>query len=166
MFKNCPIIEVGDVFTRIDKNGKVWKAEVINRTEYFVDVKKIQPYQIRICDEEPIRQKKFYNGAWHFKDVGGVFHYEDAEPTFERCMLHRYYEEVETEEEVKTIWGGTYKKTVKVPTAKYYIDCKEDHTRHYKYDRPYELVKYGDGVEASEDAEEGFELFYRYCEEM
>ena len=164
-FKHCPIIEVGDVFTRVDRNGKTWTAEVINRTEYFVDVKKIQPYQVRICDEEPIRQKKFYNGAWHFKNVGGVFHYEDAEPTFERCMLHRHYEEVESDEDVKSIWG-TYKKRIKVPTAKYYIDCKEDYTKHYKYDRPYELVKYGDGVERSNnDVEEALNMFYKYCEE-
>lgn len=169
MFKNCPVITIGDVFTRVDKNGKVWKAEIINRTEYFVDVKKTQPYQIKICDEEPIRQKKFYNGAWHFKDVGGVFHYEDAEPTFERCMIHRYYEEVETDEVVKGKLLD-YNKRVKVPTAKYYIDCKEDYSKHWKYDRPYELIKYGDGVEEPEhiettDAQEGFELFWKYCEE-
>lgn len=163
-FKNCPVIKIGDIFTRVDKNGKVWKAEVINRTEYFVDIKKIQPYQVRVCDEEPIKQKRFYNGEWHVKYVGGVFHYEEAEPTFERCMLHRKFEEIETEEIVNSIWG-TYKKRVQVPTAKYYIDCKEDYSKHSKYDRPYELVKYGDGVKEPSDAEEGFKLFYEYCEE-
>ena len=50
-FKHCPVIEVGDVFTRVDRNGKRWTAEVINRTEYFVDVKKIQPYKIKVGDE-------------------------------------------------------------------------------------------------------------------
>ena len=168
-FKHCPVIQIGDIFTRIDKNGKVWKAEVINRTEYFVDVKKTQPYQIKVYDEEPIKQRKFYNGEWHIKYVDGVFHYEEAEPTIERCMIHRYYEEVESDEIVKSIWGE-YKKRVKVPTAKYYIDCKEDYSKHWKYDRPYEIVKYGDGVNEPEhkekiSSEEALELFYKYCEE-
>lgn len=167
MFNNCSIIEVGDVFKRVDKNGKVWTAEVINRTEYFVDVKKTQPYQVRVCDEEPIRQKRFYNGCNHIKEVGGVYHYEDAEPTIERCMLHRKFEEVEDGEEETRGLYGTYmkKKYRRVPTAKYYIDCKEDYSKHWKYDRPYELTKYGDGVEEAGDAEKGFELFYKYCEE-
>ena len=90
-FKYYPVIEVGDVFTRMDRNGKIWKAEVVNRTEYFVDVKKTQPYQIKVADEGIAGQC----GCWH---------YEDAEPTTERCMLHRYYEEVEDgEEEISTL---------------------------------------------------------------
>lgn len=40
----APMIQVGDVFERIDKNLKIWTAEVINRTDYFVDVKKTNPY--------------------------------------------------------------------------------------------------------------------------
>ena len=40
----APKIQVGDVFERIDKNLKKWTAEVINRTDYFVDVKKTNPY--------------------------------------------------------------------------------------------------------------------------
>lgn len=153
-FEYCPIIEVGDVFTRVDKNGKIWKAEVINRTEYFVDVKKTQPYQIKVADEGERGQL-------------GFWHWEDAEPTFERCMLHRHYEEVEDgEEETRGLYGTYMKKKYKrVPTAKYYLDCKEEYSKHFKYDRPYELVKYGDGVEESvEPAEIGFKKFWNYCE--
>lgn len=40
----APMIQVGDVFERIDKNLKTWTAKVINRTDYFVDVKKTNPY--------------------------------------------------------------------------------------------------------------------------
>ena len=147
-FKNFSVIEVGDVFTRIDKNGKVWKAEVINRTEYFVDVKKTQPYQRRVGNEY---------SSW----------YEDAEPTFERCMLYRQHEEIEVKVERVGFKGKYMAKEYKlVPTARYYIACKEDYSKHWKYDRPYELVKYGDGVEDHiEDAEEGFKCFYNYCKE-
>lgn len=162
-FKNCPIIEVGDVFTRVDKNGKVWEAKVINRTEYFVDVEKKSPYQVKICDEEPIREKRFYNGAWHFKYVGGVFHYEDPKPTIERCMIHRIYEEVEDGEK-DSIWGKI-KKYKKVPTARYILDVKENYIKSNNYDFNYSLVKYGDGVNEPEDAEKGIDLFYKYCEE-
>lgn len=153
-FNNCPIIEVGDVFTRIDKNGKVWKAEVINRTEYFVDVKKTQPYQIKVANEG-------------FAGQCGCWHYEDAPETFERCMLHRHYEEVEDgEEEAQGLYGAYMKKKYKkVPTARYYLDCKEVYSKHYKYDRPYELIKYGDGVaESVEPAEIGLKKFWNYCE--
>ena len=50
-FKYCPDIKIGDVFERIDKNGKKWIAEVINRTNYFVDVRKTNPYNERQSDE-------------------------------------------------------------------------------------------------------------------
>lgn len=135
-FKCCPIIEVGDVFTRVDKNGNVWKAEVVNRTECFVDVKKTQPYQIRVANSG-------------ISGMYGCWHYENAPETFERCMLHRHYEEVEDGEEETQGLCGLYmkKKYKKVPTAKYYLDCKEEYSKHYKYDRPYELIKYGDGIE-------------------
>ena len=32
----APEIKVGDVFTRTDRNGKIWTAEVINRTDCSV----------------------------------------------------------------------------------------------------------------------------------
>ena len=149
-FNHCPVIEVGDIFTRKDKNGKVWTAEVINRTEYFVDVKKNQPYQIKVADNE---------FSWH---------YEDAEPTFERCEIHRHYEEIEDgETEAEGIWGKYAKKLFKkIPTAYYWIDIKETYSAHYKYDRTYKLLKYGDGVEKSkETCEEALNKFYKYCEE-
>lgn len=148
-FKHCPVIEVGDVFTRVDRNGKRWTAEVINRTEYFVDVKKMQPYKIKVGDE-----------------FG--YHYEDPTPTYERCMIHRIYEEIEDGEELaQGIWGLYAKKLLKrVPTAKYVLDCKEEQSAHSRYDRSYSLIKYGDGVERSnEDMEEAFKLFHKYCEE-
>lgn len=151
-FNYCPIIEVGDVFTRIDRNRKVWEAKVINRTEYFVDVEKKQPYQVKFGDIET---------------GGETGHYEDAPVTYERCMLHRRYAEVEVGESEKVGLYGTYisKDYKKVPTAWYYIDCKEDWSAHSKYDRPYELRKYGDGVNEPEDCQSGIDLFHKYCEE-
>lgn len=154
-FNYCPVVEVGDIFTRVDKNGKIWKAEVINRTEYYVDVKKTQPHQIKVADEGERGQL-------------GFWHYEDAEPTFERCMIHRIYEEIEDGvEPAQGIWGLYAKKLFKkVPTAKYVLNCREDYSAHAHYDRQYCLIKYGDGVERSnEDTEEAFNLFYKYCEE-
>lgn len=148
-FKHCPVIEVGDVFTRVDRNSNRWTAEVINRTEYFVDVKKMQPYKVKVGNEFGYR-------------------YEDPTPTYERCMIHRIYEEIEDGEELVQGFHGLYtrKSFKRVPTAKYVLDCKEDYSKHWKYDRPYELIKYGDGVERSnEDIEEAFNLFYKYCEE-
>ena len=141
-FKYCPVIEVGDIFTRVDRNGKIWKAEVINRTEYFVDVKKTQPYQVKVADEGERGQL-------------GFWHYEDAEPTIERCQIRRVYEEVEDGEK-DSIWGKI-KKYKKVPTARYYIDCKEDYSKHWKYDRSYELIKYGDGADSAQSAVDALE---------
>ena len=162
-FGYCPVIEVGDVFKRIDKNRKVWEAKVINRTEYFVDVEKKSPYQIKIYDEEPIYKKVFYGGCWHKKMVDkGIFHYVDAEPTIERCQIHRVYEEVEDGEE-DSIWGKI-KKYKKVPTARYVLDVKENYIKSNNYDFKYSLIKYGDGVNEPEDAQKGLDLFYKYCE--
>lgn len=149
-FNYYPVIEVGDIFKRVDKNGKVWTAEVVNRTEYFVDVKKTHPYKIKVADNE---------FSWH---------YEEAEPTFERCQIHRRYEEIEDgETEADGIWGKYAKKLFKkVPTAYYWIDIKEDYSAHYRYDRTYVLKKYGNGVEKSkETCEEALNKFYKYCEE-
>lgn len=145
-FKNCPVIEVGDVFTRVDKNGKVWEAKVINRTEYFVDVEKKSPYQVRVGDE------------W------GCWHYEDAKPTVERCMIHRIYEEVEDgEEEAQGLYGKYMrKKYKKVPTARYILDVKESYVKNNFYDFTYSLIKYDKELE---DAQKGLDLFYKYCEE-
>ncbi len=148
-FNYYPVIEVGDIFKRVDKNGKVWTAEVINRTEYFVDVKKTQPYKIKVADNE---------FSWH---------YEEAEPTFERCQIHRHYEEIEDgKTEADGIWGKYAKKLFKrVPTAYYWIDIKEDYSAHYRYDRTYALKKYGDGAEKSKEiCEEELDKFYKCCE--
>lgn len=69
MFEFAPDVKIGDVFTRIDRNGKVWAATVVKRTEYFVDVEKKQPYKIWLSDGEKLEQV-------------------EAEPTFERCAIH------------------------------------------------------------------------------
>lgn len=146
-FKYCPIIEVGDVFTRVDKNGKVWTAKVINRTEYFVDVEKIQPYQIKVGDEF----------GWHYEDG-------ESNKTYERCEIHRHYiEEEDGYEERTDFFGKKYmtKKYKRVPTNKYWIECKEDYSKHSKYDRTYELIKH---ETKSESAEIGLKKFWNYCE--
>ena len=140
MFKYAPEIKVGDVFTRVDKNGKVWKAEVINRTEYFVDVKKTQPYQVRVCDEEPFRQKRFYDGCNYIKEVGGVYHYEDAEPTFERAQINIDYEEYETGRMKKGLFGE-YPETAKRQTGKFFIAIKEEYSKSNQYDKIYSIRK-------------------------
>lgn len=145
MFNYCPIIQIGNIFTRTDKNGKVWEAEVINRTEYFVDVKKTQPYKIKVGDEF----------GWH---------YEEAPVTIERAELYRVYEPIENGVEIIT---DLYRNKVerpkieRVPTNKYHIRLKEVYSKHDKYDRDYYLIKY---QESNMDSEEGFELFYKYCE--
>lgn len=55
-YEFAPEIKIGDVFTRLDRNGKTWTATVVNRTEYFVDVEKRQPYKIWVCDGEKTYQ--------------------------------------------------------------------------------------------------------------
>ena len=127
-FKYCPIIEVGDVFTRIDKNGKVWKAEVIGRTELFVNVKKTQPYQVKVLDDG-------IGG-----DVG-CYHYEYAEPIIERCQLKRKREFVKTGNKKHTIWGNDIDEEVEVDTDDYYILVKEEYSRFLCYKHQYFLHK-------------------------
>ena len=149
-FNYCPIIEIGDIFTRIDRNGKIWKAEVINRTEYFVDVKKTQPYQIKVADDGERGQL-------------GFWHYEDAPATFERCRLYRHYTQIEDGEK-DSLWGKI-KNYKEVATAIYYIDCKEVYSKYYNWDKCYKLKKYGDGVEENtEPIEETLNKFFNYCE--
>ena len=79
-FNNAPEIKVGSVFYRVDRNGKEWTATVINRTEFFVDVEKRQPYQIRVSDG--------YGKSW----------YEDAPAIIERCEIIAGTEEMPTGE--------------------------------------------------------------------
>lgn len=148
-FKYCPLITVGDVFTRIDRNGKVWTAEVINRTEYFVDVKKNQPYQRKVGDEY---------GNWH---------YEDAPDTFERCMLHRFQTEIEDGTETYIdLYGNKVTKTKKkkIYTDEYWIDVKENFSRSWKYDKGYTLVKSDPNIKHP-TVEEALEEFHKFCEE-
>ena len=142
MFKFAPEVKVGTIFKRIDRNGKVWEAKVINRTEYFVDVEKTQPYQIKVGDE----------WGWH---------YEDAAPTYERAEIKENYDYIETGETEKTIWGNIPKKK-KVKLNYYSLHLKEDYSRSWKYDKTY-CFQYKDA--ATEDAKIGLDLFYKYCEE-
>jgi hypothetical protein len=123
-FKFAPEVKVGDIFTRVDKNGNVWKAEVINRTELFVDVKKYDPYE-----------RKFQTGYYEWE-------YEKRlpEPTEERAQLYIEYEEYETGNMKKTIFG-TYPETAKRPTGKFYIAIKEDYSKYPQYDKIYFLNK-------------------------
>ena len=153
-FKYCPVIEIGDVFTRIDRNGKVWEAKVINRTEYFVDIKKTQPYKIKVADDG-IRGQL---GCWHW---------EDTEPTTERCMITRKYEEIEDGKVEETGLYGKYMKKIykKVPTPYYFIEVKEDYSKHSKYDRTYKLKKYGDGCEENkETVEKSLDKWFNFCD--
>ena len=155
-FDYCPVIEIGDIFERIDRNGKIWKAKVINRTEYFVDVEKTQPYQIKVANND-------------FSGQCGAWHYEDAEPVIERCQLYQKFVDIDDGvEEVTDFLGKRFKKikTKKVPTASYFILVKETYSAHNKYDTKYELVKYSEEEKAKmRPAQEGFDLFYNYCEE-
>ena len=124
MFEYAPQVNIGDIFTRIDKNGTVWKAEVVNRTEYFVDVKKYHPYKV-----------KFATGYFDWE-------YEEKipEPTIERAQINIEYEDVETDEIVKSIFGE-YKKKIRVPTSKFFIGIKEDYSKYPQYDKIYFLNK-------------------------
>ena len=146
MFNHCSIIQVGDIFTRTDRNGKVWKAEVINRTEYFVDVKKYTPYKVKIGDE--------YGWRW-----------QEAPPTIERAELYRVYEPVENgTETIVDFFGNKIErpKIEKVATAKYHIRLKEDYSKHSKYDRDYYLIKYDNHTVSCDEA---FKIFYDFMKE-
>lgn len=143
MFKFASDVKVGDVFTRTDKNGKVWEAKVINRTEYFVDVEKTSPYQIKVYDEEPIYTKRFYNGGWHQKCINkGIFHYEDIQKTYERCEIIALTKLVCVGKK-KTLFGeiDDYQD---IPTGNYGINVKEEYSRYPQYDKTYRLIKVKD----------------------
>lgn len=127
MFKYAPDIKVGDVFTRIDRNGTIWKAEVVNRTELFVDVKKYDPYE-----------RKFQTGFYEWE-----YEKKIPEPTFERAQINIEYEEYETGR-MKKGWFGEYPETAKRPTGKYFIAIKEDYSKASQYDKLYFIDK---GVE-------------------
>lgn len=144
-FKHCPLITVGDVFTRIDRNRKVWTAEVINRTEYYVDVKKNQPYQIKVGDEF----------GWH---------YENAPDTFERCMLHRTKKEIENGTYYNPLLKCEMPKKEMIDTDEYWIDVKENFSKSWKYDKGYTLVKHDPNVKHP-TVDEALEQFYKFCEE-
>lgn len=44
-YKYAPEIKVGSIFDRFDMNGKRWIAEVVKRTEYYVNVEVKSPYE-------------------------------------------------------------------------------------------------------------------------
>ena len=151
MFKNnlydyAPDIQVGTVFKRVDKNGKVWEAKVIKRTDYFVEVEKTQPYQIKVADEE-------YGNI-------GMWHYEDAKPTYERCQINQQFVEVETGEFKDSIWGGKVPVTKRVGTNKFYIFCKEVYSKYPNYDKTYTYTAPID----CEPIDESLKKWFEYCE--
>ena len=135
-FDFAPNVKIGSVFSRIDRNGKKWIAEVINRTEYFVDVKKIQPYKRKIVDDF-FTTTKYYGGQKHTR-THCLTHEEDAEPTFERAQIIEEYTEIETGEIGENIWGK-YAVKKRVPSGKFYIKVKEEYSKFSNYDKVYSL---------------------------
>ena len=124
MFEYAPDIKVGDVLTRIDKNGTVWKAEVVNRTELYVDVKKYHPYEV-----------KFATGFYEWE-----YEKKIPEPTFERAQINTEYEEYETGKMIEGFFGD-YPEKAKRPTGKYFIAIKEDYSKYSQYDKLYFIDK-------------------------
>lgn len=126
-FNYCPAVEVGDVFTRIDRNGRAWTAEVLERTEKFVKVKKTQPYQIKVLD----------------RGAGGRFgfwHYENPEPTIERCQLKRERKIVKTGKKKQTMWG-IFDEQIEVDDDRYSIYVYEENSKYPNYKKQYFLQK-------------------------
>lgn len=124
-------VKVGDVFTRTDKNGKIWEAKVINRTEYFVDVEKTHPYQIKVANEDISGQF----GCWH---------YEDAPKTYERCEIIPIKEYVCVgKRKSLSLFGGEHlvDDMQWIPTGDYAINVKEDFSKYPQYDKTYKLIK-------------------------
>ena len=146
-FKFAPEIKVGDVFTRIDKNGRVWEAKVINRTEYFVDVEKITPYKIKVANDD-------------MTACLGCWHWEDPKPTHERAEIHEEWIEIETGEFKETIWGKSPVRK-KVKTFNYHIYLKENYSKYPYFDKPYTISK----STKSESTKEIIKNFYKLSEE-
>lgn len=124
-------IKVGDVFTRIDKNGKIWEAKVIHRTEYFVDVEKTQPYQIKVLNTN-------ISGKY------GCYHYEDAPKDYERCEILQDKEYVCVGKRKSLSLFGNEELVDDmqwIPTGNYSISVKEIYSKHSKYDKTYRLIK-------------------------
>lgn len=124
MFNYAPEVKVGDVFTRTDKNGTVWRAEVINRTEYFVDVKKFHPYEVK------------FSTGWYEWD----YEKRIPEPTVERAQLYIERKTVPTGR-MKKGFFKEYPETEEVPTGRFFIGIKEDYGKHSQYDKIYYLEK-------------------------
>lgn len=51
-YNYAPEIVVGSKFARIDKRGSTWIATVIRRTDYYVYVKLVNPYNSELAIEE------------------------------------------------------------------------------------------------------------------
>lgn len=127
-YKYAPNIKIGDVFVRIDKNGKEWTAEVIDRTDYYVDLKKIMPYKIKIANTD-------ISGDF------GCYHYEDAPITYERAIIHEVMKLCPTGRVVPSIWnesGFADEKELR-GTGEYFVEIKEPYTKSKKYDKRYYL---------------------------
>lgn len=136
-FDFAPNVKIGSVFSRIDRNGKKWIAEVVSRSEYFVDVKKIQPYKRRVVDDS-FTTSKFYGGAKRKKSYY-LSHEEDAEPTFERAQICEDWKEIDTGEIDFDLYGEPMPVKKRVPSGKFYIKIKEEYSKFSNYDKVYSL---------------------------
>lgn len=124
-----PEIKVGDVFSRTDVNGNVWTAEVINRTDQFVDVKKISPYKRKVANSDE-------SGSL------GCWHWEDSEPEYERAMINETLIDMATGEKVKNIFGELVDEYKKFKTGEYIIILTEYDKWNKYYKKAYYLDKY------------------------
>jgi len=113
------MIKIGDVFSRIDKNGNEWIATVTKVTDYFVDVEKKRPYPIKCYDDEK-----------------GVY-YKDA-ISHERAMVRYEEEEIITDEVVDSCFGKHFK-TITRETGRVFIELVDNFSSN-KYANTYNKV--------------------------
>lgn len=54
-------VKIGSIFERVDKNGMVWQAEVIERTDKMVKVLYLNPYDNKVYSSNRLLIMKIYN---------------------------------------------------------------------------------------------------------
>lgn len=123
-FNFAPEIKVGSIFKRIDKNGGVWTAEVIERTEYYVKVKKNSPYKIKVANND-------------FSGCLGCWHYEETPETYETAKINEIFDYRTKETDRPSIWGGFEYETIKIKKNSYSIFIKEPYSKWNNYDKTY-----------------------------
>ena len=119
----APEVKIGDIFSRIDKNGNEWIAEVINRTDCFVDVKKYCPYKVKVANSD-------ISGQF------GCYHWEDSEPVTERSLINKEIIPIKTGKMARNIFGKEVEEVQYLSSGKCFIMLKD-----YKNDNPYYLKK-------------------------